>query len=80
MNEMEAKILGVVIHLPIDLAIEIFRESGDLPMSEFPAIVKFAERVGEILNMEQNEGAVCVKPAFIFKNNEKIQVSAKSRK
>ena len=52
MNEMEAKILGVVIHLPIDLAIEIFRESGDLPMSEFPAIVKFAERVRSISQRE----------------------------
>jgi len=61
-------------------AIEIFRESGDLPVSEFPAIVKFAERVGEILNMEQNEGAACVKTASLFKDNEKIQVSAKSSK
>jgi len=30
--------------------------------------------------MEQNEGAACFEPAFTFKDNEKIQVSAKSRK
>jgi hypothetical protein len=52
MNEREPKILGVVIHLPIELAIEIFRESGDLQVSEIPAIVKFAERVRSISQRE----------------------------
>jgi hypothetical protein len=51
-SETKAKIFGIVIHLPIDFAIEIFRESGDLPMSEFPAIVKFAERVRSISQRE----------------------------
>jgi len=78
MSESEAKIIGIVINLPIDLAMEIFRESGDLPVSEFPAIMKLANDIGEILNMERKEDATYVKPAFIFKNDEKVRVSAKS--
>jgi len=61
------KLLGVVIHLPIDLAIEIFRESGDLPVSEFPAILKFADSIAEVLDIEQNENNVHAELTFISK-------------
>lgn len=69
------KILGVVIHLPVDLAIEIFRESGDLPVSEFPAILKFADSIAEILDMGQNENNIHTEPTFMTKSTEKISVS-----
>jgi len=67
MSEREVKLLGVVIHLPIDLAIEIFRESGDLPVSEFPAILKFADSIAEVLDIEQNENNVHAELTFISK-------------
>lgn len=68
------KILGVVIHIPVDLAKEIFRESGDLPISEFPAILKFADSIADVLDIE-NENNVHIEPTFMTKGAEKISVS-----
>lgn len=61
MNERKAKVLSIVIHLPIKRAIEIFRESGDLPVSEFPAIVKFAERSEKSLIWNKMSNILCDK-------------------
>ena len=75
MSQEKPKVLGLVVHLPIDLAIEIFRESGDLPISEFPAILKFADSIAEVLDMEQNENSAYAGPTFMSKTDEKISVS-----
>jgi len=77
MTQREPKVAGIIIHLPIDLAIEIFRESGDLSISEFPAIVKFADYVAETLNMEQDEMGTYAEPIVMSENEEKIPASTK---
>jgi len=74
MSQEKPKVLGLVIHLPIDLAIEVFRESGDLPISEFPAILKFADSIAEILDMEQHKNSAYAEPTFMPKSDEKIAV------
>jgi len=76
MSQKKPKVLGLVIHLPIDLAIEIFRESGDLPISEFPAILKFADSIAEILDMEQPKNSAYAELTFMPKSDEKISVSS----
>lgn len=44
------KVLALVVYLPIDLAVEMYRESGNLAMSDFPNILKFAESIAEVLD------------------------------
>jgi hypothetical protein len=74
------KVLAVLVNLPIDLAVEIFRESGNLPISEFPASLKFAESIAETLNMEQNEHGEHAEPTVVCKSEEKMSVSAKHKR
>ena len=76
MSQEKPKVLGLFIHLPIDLAIEIFRESGDLAVSEFPAILKFADSIAEVLDMEQDKNSAYAELTFMPKSDEKIAVSS----
>ena len=76
MSQGKPKVLGLVIHLPVDLAIEIFREIGDLPISEFPAILKLADSIAEILDMEQDKNNAYAELTFMPKSDEKIAVSS----
>lgn len=66
MSSRKAKIVGVIIHMPIDLAIEIFRESGNLAVSEYPAIEKLAECIAEALDIEHYKNSVEVEPIFVL--------------
>ena len=76
MSQEKPKVLGLLIQLPIDLAVEIFRESGDLVISEFPAILKLAQSIAEILDMEQDKNSAYAELTFMPKSDEKIAVSS----
>ena len=76
MSQGKPKVLGLVIHLPVDLAIEIFRETGDLPISEFPAISKLADSIAEILDMEQDKNSAYAELTFMPESDEKIAASS----
>ena len=76
MSQGKPKVLGLVIHVPVDLAIEIFREIGDLPISEFPAILKLADSIAEILDMEQDKNSEYAELTFMPESDEKIAVSS----
>jgi hypothetical protein len=80
MDHGKPKVLAVVVNLPIDLAVEIFRESGNLSISEFPATLKFAESIAETLNMEQNEHGEQAEPTFVCKNEENMSVSTRNQR
>jgi len=77
MGFRKAKIAGVIIHMPIDLAIEIFRESGNLTVSEHPAIEKLAECIAETLDIENHESGIEVEPIFVLKHAEKTPITSK---
>lgn len=49
------KVLALLVYLPVNLAVEIYRESGNLAMSEFPNTIKFAESIAEALDLEHIE-------------------------
>jgi hypothetical protein len=74
------KVVAVDVQLPIDLAREIFRESGNLAISEFPATLEFAESLAEMLNLEQKEDAGCTEPTLMVENRESISVPARRKK
>jgi len=46
------KVLALVVYLPVDLAMEIYRESGNFAMAEFPNTLKFAESIAEVLDLQ----------------------------
>jgi hypothetical protein len=71
MDREKMKIIGVVINMPIDLAIEIVRESGDLAVSEYPAIERLAECIAERLDIEHSENSIEVEPILISEHTEK---------
>jgi hypothetical protein len=73
------KVIAVDVQLPIDLAREIFRESGNLPISEFPATLEFAESLAEVLNL-QEEDATYNEPTLMVENREQISVPARRKK
>jgi hypothetical protein len=74
------KVVAVDVQLPIDLAREIFRESGNLAISEFPATLEFAESLAEVLNLEQEEDAGCTEPTLMVENRASISVPARRKK
>ena len=71
--------ISVDVQLRIDLAREIFRESGDLSISKFPAILEFAESLADVLNLEEGETEPRQLPLFV-KHRETISVPARRKK
>lgn len=70
------RVLALVVYLPVNLAVEIYRESGNLAMSEFPNTIKFAESIAEVLDLEHTEnfGKDSVEFKLIPKSEEKTYV------
>ena len=60
---------------PVNLAVEIYRESGNLAMSEFPNTLKFAESIVEALDLQHIENVkkesveFCISPKKRRENN-----------
>jgi hypothetical protein len=74
------KVLSVDVQLPIELAKEIFRESGNLAISEFPATLEFAESLAEALNLEQEHEAGQTQLTLMVQHRESIPVTARRKK
>jgi hypothetical protein len=72
--------IALVIQLPIELAEDIFRESGNLAISEFPATIEFAESLAEVLNFEHKEDTRYPEPTMMVKNRESIPVPARRKR
>jgi len=79
MPQEKSKVLAVIVHLPIDLALEIYRESGDLSISEFPSILKFAESIAEALDIGHIENGKNPKLTFFSQSEGKILASARHK-
>jgi hypothetical protein len=80
MAHRNLKVVAVDVQVPIDLAREIFRESGNLAISEFPATLEFAESLAEVLNLKQEEDARCTEPTMMVESRESISVTARRKK
>ena len=74
------KVISVDVQLPIELAKEMFRESGNLAISEFPATLEFAESLAEALNLEQEDQAGHTQLTLMVQNWESIPVPARTKK
>jgi hypothetical protein len=74
------KVIAVDVQLPIELAREIFRESGDIAISEFPATLEFAESLAKALNLEQEDEAGRTELTLTVQNRESISVPARRKK
>ena len=51
MTQIESKFSKLVIQMPLELAKEVLIESGDLPITKFPATLEIAEKIAEALNL-----------------------------
>ena len=75
MNSRKRKDSGLIINVPIELAREIFSESGDLPVARFPAIIALSESIGKALKLSREEKEQS-KPVVMFRTRK----SATTRK
>lgn len=68
---------GLLISVPLDLARDIFSESGDLSPAEFPAIMVLADTIGKALPAIHEDTKKRPKPIVLAKTKK---VKAKHRK
>jgi hypothetical protein len=83
MNIKKPHVSGIIIYLPMNLAHGIFRESGNLPVHDFPCILRLAESIGEALNVghaigiEENGN---VKLAIVSQDEKKTAFKQKHKR
>jgi len=56
---------GLIINVPLELARDIFNESGDLPTTKFPAIIVLADTIGKALSKGHEETKKRARPTII---------------
>ncbi len=66
MKTRKPKESSVLIRIPAELARDIFRESGDLQFSKFPATMTLVESIGKALNFGREERKKQLKPVVFF--------------
>jgi hypothetical protein len=60
----------LIISVPLELARDIFRESGDLPSAKFPAIMILADTVGRALPFTHEDTKKRPKPTIITRTRK----------
>ena len=45
------KVSKITVEMPIDLALKMFIETGDLPVSKYPPLEELAEIIAQVLNV-----------------------------
>lgn len=61
---------SLTVSIPLDLAREIFSESGDLPSVRFPATIILAETIGEALPTSHEDSKKRSKPTIITRTRK----------
>jgi hypothetical protein len=61
---------SLIINVPLELARDIFNESGDLPTARFPAIMVLADTMGKALNKDREETKKRPKPTIISRTRK----------
>ena len=74
------KVLALVVYLPVDLAMEIYRESGNFAMAEFPNTLKFAESIAEVLDLQHIENVEKEGVEFAVLPGSEEKITAKSKR
>ncbi|MEM3566117.1 MAG: hypothetical protein QXK18_04515 [Candidatus Bathyarchaeia archaeon] len=82
MSLEKPKVQALVVYLPLDLAVEMYRESGNLAISDFPNILKFAECIAEVLDLERITEVGMDKLEFVVipRSDEKKSIQRHPRK
>ncbi len=70
----KSKDTSLVVSVPLELARDIFAESGDLQSDRFPAIMIFAETIGKALPPIREDTKETPKPAVLAKTRKPRQV------
>lgn len=70
MKAKKRKDPGMVINVPLELAREIFSESGDLQSARFPAIMILADAIGKALPASHGESVKRPKPTILSKSRK----------
>ena len=70
----KAKDRSLILRVPIELARDIYRESGDLQFAMFPATMTLIDTIGKALRADKTEIIKQLKPT-ILRRDRKTTVS-----
>jgi hypothetical protein len=65
LNARKSKDPSLIIRVPIELARDIYRESGDLQFAMFPATMTLIETIGKALGASKKETTKQLKPTIL---------------
>lgn len=74
MSNSEKMFANIVLYIPKNLALDFFRESGDLPVNGFPATTKLAHIIGKMLEENHSEQQKVTLETFVKKKTQKKQL------
>ena len=77
MDTKETKDLGIMMNVLLELAREIFRESGDLPFAKFPAMMTLADSIGKAMDIDHDESVARPKPTISHKRSQNYPLSTR---
>ena len=60
--------------MPIGLALEMFIESGDLPMSKYPALEELAGIIAQVLNVDKTARARRFVGTYVSRRGKEISI------
>ena len=60
----------MIIRVPIELARDIYRESGDLEFAVFPATMTLVDTIGKALGAGKKETAKPLRPTILRRNRK----------
>lgn len=70
MNARKPKDHGLIIRVPIELARDIYRESGDLQFAMFPATMTLIDTIGKALGASKKENTRQLKPTLLRRDRK----------
>ncbi|MEM2107790.1 MAG: hypothetical protein QXL10_00700 [Candidatus Bathyarchaeia archaeon] len=74
MSKSDKMFTNIVLYIPKNLALDFFRESGDLPVNSFPAITKLAHIIGKMLGENDSEQPKVTLETFVRRKLRKKQL------
>ena len=72
------KVVKTTIEIPVNLALEIFSETGDLPIGKYPAPEELAQIIAQVLNVGDETKSFpsleAVANSRVMVRNEKVDI------
>ena len=72
MTARKSKDQSLIIRVPVELARDIYRESGDLQFAMFPATMTLIDTLGKALGASKKESVKQLKPIILRRDRKNL--------